>query len=710
MKGARLEVVDPLRRAGGSAPIGLSHGTAVASLLFGRHGSSVQGVAPACRGLIIPVYRDLDGHPGCSQADLALAIDEALRQGAQIINISGGEVSATDGTASPELQAAVERCAAKGALIVAAAGNDGCGGCLHVPGALPSVLVVGATDAHGQPLRQSNWAAAHQSPGIVAPGQDLLVAVPGGDVSSATGTSLATPLVSGVAALLASLQQKHSGQIDLAIIRRILLSSATRCDEQPIDECERVMFGRLNIKRAHFDTLHPLKGPFMSGAPEITTSIAEPPQAFGPAAEAALPPSLARSASEATVSPSAISASCGCGCANVADRYVYVIGDRIGYDFGTRVRQLSLQANADPDYPYSLAEPAGLLRYLLGSRKTGAPLNGNMHDAKSIHWVLYQDDCPRYVIQPLGDFSDAMYKALITFLVDTTTLGVHTDGTKKGLPFRFDDPDLDIRYDCLEEYFHCYSGAQDPLESGKARRSAPEFEKKRKEEDELLARFHHLVVHEAVEGEGEVKAAGRGAEPKLNPFDDLLLFMAESPSRASKVAIAGTLSNKRVTLANGRQVEVIHPELRGMSTWNTARLLQIVLSSFTGVADLNEADAWAFVARVVSRLYEVARNEGKSPGQRAANWAATAFLQQIRPLLLSRIFRDAVGGLTDAAVDDIQVRPATCQESGGEYDVEISLFSTANALRGLTVLAGAVDVSDIVPVTLSRTRVFNRRS
>jgi hypothetical protein len=188
--------------------------------------------------------------------------------------------------------------------------------------------------------------------------------------------------------------------------------------------------------------------------------------------------------------------------------------------------------------------------------------------------------------------------------------------------------------------------------------------------------------------------------------------MGEVPGRASKVAIAGTLANKRVTLANGVQVEVIHPELRGMSTWNTLRLLQVAIDQFPGSRGEALADAWGFIARVTSRLNELTRNDGKTPQERALNWQATSFFQQIRPHLRSRTFREIVGGeegLNSAAVNDIQIRPASCQESGGEYEVELSLFSVENVLRGITVIASTVDVSDVVPVTLSGTRVSHRR-
>src|SRR5437588_198501 len=82
----------------------------------------------------------------------------AARAGAHVINISGGQ-SAPSGSAIPLLVDAVRACAARGILIVAAAGNDGCE-CLHVPASLPGILAVGAAGRMGRPLPSSNWGAA----------------------------------------------------------------------------------------------------------------------------------------------------------------------------------------------------------------------------------------------------------------------------------------------------------------------------------------------------------------------------------------------------------------------------------------------------------------------------------------------------------------------------------------------------------------------
>lgn len=120
-----------------------THGTHIASLIFGQPKTEIPDIAPQCRGLLGPVFAD--DNRKLSQLDLARAIEQAAENGAQIINISGG--SLTDmGEAEDWLERAVSMCRDRNILLVAAAGNDGCD-CLHVPAALPAVLAVGATDA-----------------------------------------------------------------------------------------------------------------------------------------------------------------------------------------------------------------------------------------------------------------------------------------------------------------------------------------------------------------------------------------------------------------------------------------------------------------------------------------------------------------------------------------------------------------------------------
>ena len=186
-----------------------AHGTHVASLIFGQPGSQIPGIAPRCRGLIVPVFRDFqEGH--LPQLDLARAIEQAVQLGADVISVSGGERS-QDGQADTMLARALQRCDESNVLVVAAAGNDGCD-CLHVPAAVPSVLAVGALGKDGEPLAMSNWGEAYRSHGVLAPGQEILGAAPGGGTAARTGSSFATPLVAGVAALLDEHSTPHRGQ------------------------------------------------------------------------------------------------------------------------------------------------------------------------------------------------------------------------------------------------------------------------------------------------------------------------------------------------------------------------------------------------------------------------------------------------------------------------------------------------------------------
>src|SRR5262249_16153793 len=168
----------------------------------------VRGIAPGCRGVVIPIFQS-DGPNGfrpVSQLDLARAITQAMMAGAHIINVSGGEF-APSGEPYPLLAQVIDACARSGILIVAAAGNEGCE-CLHVPAWVESVLAVGAMDVRGEPLQFSNWGSKYQLQGVLAPGEHIAGAVQGGGWTTGSGTSYAAAVVSGMAALLMSLQKK----------------------------------------------------------------------------------------------------------------------------------------------------------------------------------------------------------------------------------------------------------------------------------------------------------------------------------------------------------------------------------------------------------------------------------------------------------------------------------------------------------------------
>nr|MBA3446193.1 S8 family serine peptidase [Pseudaminobacter sp.] len=238
--GARLTQLATLAEGSGGGRA-LAHGTHVASVIFGQPGSPVRGIAPGCRGLLAPIFSDRGETLTCSQLDLARAILLAVDNGAHIMNISGGEISEAE-EADNFLGDALSKCEAAGVLVVAATGNDGCD-CVHVPAAFPTVLAVGAADRHGAPLPFSNWGAAYRANGILAPGEAIEGAAPGGGTVKRTGSSFATPIVSGFAGRMLAEQLARGEQPEPLKVRQALIGRAAPCE--PRDQ-ERCLAGQLN--------------------------------------------------------------------------------------------------------------------------------------------------------------------------------------------------------------------------------------------------------------------------------------------------------------------------------------------------------------------------------------------------------------------------------------------------------------------------------
>lgn len=203
LAGANIEHLDMLNGDGAYG----THGMAVASLLVGQS-DAITGIAPNAGLLNVRVMSD----DGTGDAfTIAAGIIAAADRGAQIINLSLG----TFGD-SFILAEAVKYAQDKGALLVAATGNNAVNG-IYYPARYDGVLAVGAVDAAGRHLYFSNRGAEVD---ISAPGIAVNAAAPDGNVVAFSGTSAATPLVSGAAALLLAdtpgLTPRQAGDILLA--------------------------------------------------------------------------------------------------------------------------------------------------------------------------------------------------------------------------------------------------------------------------------------------------------------------------------------------------------------------------------------------------------------------------------------------------------------------------------------------------------------
>ncbi|MER5963236.1 S8 family serine peptidase [Streptomyces sp. NPDC002057] len=191
------------------------HGTHVASTVGGSGAGSEgkeKGVAP---GATLAVGKVLSDAGSGSESEIIAGMEWAAKDiDAKIVSMSLGSREPSDGT-DPMAQAVNALTAETGALFVIAAGNSGAPGSIGSPGAADSALTVGAVDSGDRAAYFTSQGPRHGDqglkPDLSAPGVNILAArsqlVSGsGLYTSMSGTSMATPHIAGVAALLA---EKH---------------------------------------------------------------------------------------------------------------------------------------------------------------------------------------------------------------------------------------------------------------------------------------------------------------------------------------------------------------------------------------------------------------------------------------------------------------------------------------------------------------------
>jgi subtilisin family serine protease len=180
------------------------HGTLVASILSAKRGSRAPAICPGCTLLVQSIFPESstgnDQMPSASPDQLAAAIVESVNAGARVLNMSLGLVQAsTDG--ERRLQQALDYASERGAIPVAASGNQGTVGSSAIT-RHPWVLPVVGCDRHGRPTAESNLGNSIGRRGLRAPGAEITSLGPDGTLHSFRGTSVAAPFVTGAIALL----------------------------------------------------------------------------------------------------------------------------------------------------------------------------------------------------------------------------------------------------------------------------------------------------------------------------------------------------------------------------------------------------------------------------------------------------------------------------------------------------------------------------
>ena len=188
------------------------HGTHVAGTIAARKNDlGVVGVAPECRLLIGKVLGD-DGSG--TSASVAAGIDWASDAGAHVISMSlGSPVSSSD------IYAAILRAVQQGRFVICAAGNDGRPNSVNYPGRWNETVAVGAVNANGE---LSRFSSQGDELDICAPGENVLSTYIGGAYAKLSGTSMATPFVSGVVALMLAKHHLRGGKTPIETHAQLL--------------------------------------------------------------------------------------------------------------------------------------------------------------------------------------------------------------------------------------------------------------------------------------------------------------------------------------------------------------------------------------------------------------------------------------------------------------------------------------------------------
>jgi subtilisin family serine protease len=168
------------------------HGTHVSgTIAAARDGRGVVGVAPKARLYAVKV---LDSEGSGNLSDVIKGIIWCANNGIQVANMSLGSPMPSD-----TMQKALRYAKARGVIVVAAAGNSG--GSVGYPGAYPETIAVAASDWEDN---IASFSSRGDEVKFIAPGVSILSSAMGGDFASMSGTSMASPHVAGLAALVVS--------------------------------------------------------------------------------------------------------------------------------------------------------------------------------------------------------------------------------------------------------------------------------------------------------------------------------------------------------------------------------------------------------------------------------------------------------------------------------------------------------------------------
>ncbi|WP_442929520.1 S8 family serine peptidase [Micromonospora sp. WMMA1949] len=220
-----------------------SHGTGMAGLIaaHGQGGTrGALGVAP--RSKILPIF-DTPANGLGQPEDLAGSIEYAVAQHVDVISISAAS------TPTPRLQTAVKSALEANIVVVAAVGNIPSETSISYPASEPGVIAVGGVDRKGN---KAEFSVAGTDLDILAPAVDIYSTSLAGRYRRSTGTSDATAIVAGAAALIRS---KYPNLPAQEVAHRL---TATAVDKGPPGRDDQYGYGVIDLVAALTADVPPL--------------------------------------------------------------------------------------------------------------------------------------------------------------------------------------------------------------------------------------------------------------------------------------------------------------------------------------------------------------------------------------------------------------------------------------------------------------------
>ena len=182
------------------------HGTHVSGIIAARRNAKgIVGVAPQSKIIAAKVLNDEGA--GTSQ-DIVAGIHWAIAFGADILSMSLGSPEPDE-----EIHQALLLAISKGIFVITAAGNEGPDlDTVGYPAGFPEMVAVGSIDRR---KRLSQFSSRGRQVDVVAPGDEITSCYPPRSYATLSGTSMATPFISGVVALALAKHRKIGGKTPL---------------------------------------------------------------------------------------------------------------------------------------------------------------------------------------------------------------------------------------------------------------------------------------------------------------------------------------------------------------------------------------------------------------------------------------------------------------------------------------------------------------